>query len=358
MEEWLNDTTVDGFLGNLRSPEKFIKMDSEWYDQETDGTVKPTGTATIDAVGLLNYYEATTGNGGSNAASYLNNGLNWCTLTRNDSTYIVCFNNGAVKEGWSTYTNGKVSIRPSINLKKEIKIVGGNGTVENPYRLMGDNDTNLSGTKLNTRYSGEYISFGTEDNNLYRIVSHETEGLTKIVSDKALQNNDTYITMSFNNDSYVNYSINTTIGSFLNGEFLESDAYLTEEQINMIEDNTTWYLGTLGDRNSYKLTKYADSTGNTLTLNTTTIKVGLLRFGELMAGQTRNSWSERSNWLLTRANNNSNAYYIANRGGVAMYENQWATGVGVKPVFNLKENVIITSGDGTLQNHFQIELSN
>ena len=30
MEQWLNDTTVDGFLGNLREPDKFIKTDSVW----------------------------------------------------------------------------------------------------------------------------------------------------------------------------------------------------------------------------------------------------------------------------------------------------------------------------------------
>src|SRR5699024_3014454 len=29
MEDWLNDTTVDGFLGNLREPEKFIVMDAK-----------------------------------------------------------------------------------------------------------------------------------------------------------------------------------------------------------------------------------------------------------------------------------------------------------------------------------------
>ena len=29
VEMWLNDTTVDGFLGNLREPENFIKMDSK-----------------------------------------------------------------------------------------------------------------------------------------------------------------------------------------------------------------------------------------------------------------------------------------------------------------------------------------
>ena len=30
IEQWLNDTSVDGFLGNLREPEKFIKTDSVW----------------------------------------------------------------------------------------------------------------------------------------------------------------------------------------------------------------------------------------------------------------------------------------------------------------------------------------
>lgn len=40
------------------------------------------------------------------------------------------------------------------------------------------------------------------------------EGRSKVVSESALKNNDTFITMFFNNDSYVDYSINTTIGTF------------------------------------------------------------------------------------------------------------------------------------------------
>ena len=33
------------------------------------------------------------------------------------------------------------------------------------------------------------------------------------------------------------------------------------------------------------------------------------------------------------------------------------TALGIKPSLNLKTNVIITSGDGTLQNPFEIELA-
>ena len=41
MESWLNDTTVDGFLYNLRSPESFIKMDSKWNASQMSDTGKP-----------------------------------------------------------------------------------------------------------------------------------------------------------------------------------------------------------------------------------------------------------------------------------------------------------------------------
>ena len=174
-----------------------------------------------------------------------------------------------------------------------------------------------------------------------------------MVSYNALKKDREYVTMFFNNDSYVDYSTNTTIGSFLNGEYLTSGNYLTEEQINMIEDNTTWYLGIVESRSSYKRAKYTDINMSSLTSKTANTTIGLLRFGELMAGQFHSMYS---NWLITRYGNSANAYFIDNRGRLGGYENQWATNVGVKPSLNLKQNVIITGGDGTLQNPFEIEL--
>ena len=217
---------------------------------------------------------------------------------------------------------------------------------------MGDNDTNLSGTKLNTRYSGEYISFGTGDNNLYRIVSHETEGLTKITSAEPLKENGTFKTISFGDDVY--YSSTNTIGSFLNGEYLNSEEYLTSEQANMIEDNTTWYLGTVGNGASYKLAKYTDVNMTSLTSNTTTAKIGLLRLGELMSGQYNISSSNSNYYYLTPSSGNS-IWTIIQYGVVYGYpiNNSYA----IKPTFNLKSNVIITSGDGTKNNTFTLELS-
>ena len=119
------------------------------------------GTIVEDPVGLLNIYEY---NMSGYRQGFLNNSLQWWTLTPIDTTAIYHVL-AVVESAYGTFLYS-FGIRPSINLKPEIKIVDGNGTEENPYRLMGDNDTNLSGTKLNTRYSGEYISYGTGEKNL------------------------------------------------------------------------------------------------------------------------------------------------------------------------------------------------
>ena len=350
MEEWLNDTSVDGFLGNLREPEKFIKMDSKWNaSMMTDRNSKPPseeegGTIVSNAVGLLNFYETRYGN-------YSHNSLRYITLTPYNSTSVNYVDANFYKSSISTHEI--LGIRPTINLKSEIKIVDGDGSEENPYRLAGDNDTNLEGTLLNTRYSGEYISFGTGENNLYRIVSHETEELTKITSAEPLKENGAFKTISFGDTSY--YSSSNTIGSFLNGEYLTSGTYLTNEQVNMIEDSTTWYLGRTGNGSSYKLAKYTGATGSTLTSSTTTVKVGLLRLGELMASQFSGYNSNPYYWLLNSASDGAVNYIVPNGSGYNSRIENWHA---IKPSLNLKSNVIITSGDGTKNNPFTIELSN
>ncbi len=351
MESWLNDTTVDGFLGNLRSPEKFIKLDSKWNaSMVSDGKLpseEEGGTIVEDAVGLLNLYEYTMS---GSSESYLNNGLYWWLLTpyNNAINNFFVLNTGQVN---SLSVTNNYGVRPSINLKSEIKVESGEGTVDNPYRLEGDNDSNLSGTLLNTRYSGEYINFGTGENNLYRIVSHETKGLTKIVSAKTLKENGTIKTVTFGDSVF--YSSTNTIGSFLNGEYLTDGEYLTSELVNMIEDNTTWYLGTVGSGVSYRLAKYKDVSMSEYATNTNA-KVGLLRFGELMAGQFDRSENNVNYWTLTPYST-SHVRYVGSNGAASFNYPDRAN--NVYPALNLKSNVIITGGDGTKNNPFTLDLA-
>ena len=349
MEQWLNDTSVDGFLGNLRDYENFIKTDSVWnatLDATALGSItRPAETTMVtDAVGLLNMYEyqmsysgTTYGNG------YLNNGLYWWTLNPYSTSSVRRVgSNGNASNSSPPNTYG---VRPSINLKSSVKIVSGDGTENNPYRLEGDNDSNVNGTLLNTRYSGEYIRFGSGENNLYRIVSHETNSLTKITSAEPLKSGGSFITSAFGDT--VTYSSTNTIGAFLNGEYLTS--YVGDSYSSMMEESTTWYLGTVGNGESYRLAKYSSATGSDFTTNTTTAQVGLLRLGELMAGQFDRYGNNSEYWTLTPYST-SHVHYVNSDG----YENYYSPSrmYGVRPSMNLKSNVIITGGSGTKSDPF------
>ena len=350
MEQWLNDTSVDGFLGNLREPEKFIKTDSVWNATLTTVTTKPEKTTMVtDAVGLLNIYEYMMSyKNATYSTGYLNNGLDWWTLTPYSTLDVRYVNSNGI--GFYDGPAYLIGSRPSINLKSAVKIIDGDGTVDNPYRLQGDNDS-PTGALLSTRYSGEYISFGTGENNLYRIVSHENGTGTKITSAIPLKDSGSYKEMSFGSNA--TFSKDNIIGTFLNGDYLTSGTYLTSDQVNMIEDNTTWYLGALDYGTNYKLAKYQDVTGSNLTTSTTTDKIGLLRFGELMAGQFDKYGNNTTYWTLTPYGT-SNVRYVYNDGGSG---NSPAFSLGSRPSMNLKSTVKIVSGKGTKSSPFVISNS-
>ncbi len=342
MEQWLNDTSVDGFLGNLRSIEKFIVSDSTWNITGTTDIDQFSETTVMqDTVGLLNAYEYNTIKKRTVGNNYLINGLQFWLITPFSDTELWYVEHSGV----ITHQNCQLEygVRPVVNLRNDVKVVEGDGTESNPYRLEGDNDKDLNGVKLNTRYSGEYISFGTGENNLYRIVSHENGTGTKITSAEPLKENGSFKTISFGNNA--TFSSNNTIGTFLNGEYLNN--YLTEENRNMIENNTIWYLGTVGGGENYRLAKYVDTNMSMVIDKNVTTKIGLLRMGELIQGQF--SSENYSYWTLTPYNNNllrtSNVYGSSS---AYLYNEQLA----IKPSFNLKENIIITSGTGTKEDPF------
>ncbi len=353
MKEWLNDTSTDGFLSNLREPEKFIKMTSNWNATVTDQTTKPQKTTLVTApVGLLNLYEYTMSYNGISAENgYLNDSLWWNLLNSTENNYSqIVMTSGAItlSRGYSH------AVRPAINLKPTVKIVSGIGTSADPYRLENDHDENLSGMLLSTRYSGEYINFGLGENSLYRIVSHETLGHIKITSATPLKEKGEFDYMAFDANLSVNYSANITMGSFLNNEFLTSLKFISEDHINMIEDSYEWYLGTVSYSDNPKFAKYSDNEGKILTFDKTTAKIGMLRLGELLASQQNYHENNFSFRLITPFDKTQ----IRDIGAAGdSYYDSPSVLRGMRPTMNLKSNVVITSGDGTKNNPFEVKLA-
>ena len=149
----------------------------------------------------------------------------------------------------------------------------------------------------------------------------------------------------------------------MNNDYLNtSNGYLTAEDIAMIEDSTTWYLGTVGNGTSYKLAKYTNETDNILTTSVTTAKVGLLRMGELMTGQferyaikggSSSTGLTITYWTLTPYSS-SRVRSVGSIGSAS--DNTPFNAFGVRPSINLKSNVQIVNGDGTLNSPFELQL--
>ena len=126
----------------------------------------------------------------------------------------------------------------------------------------------------------------------------------------------------------------------------------------MIEDSTTWYLGTVGYGTSYKLAKYTDA-DMSVYATSTEAKVGLLRFGELMAGQFDMSigLNNTDYWTLTPTLTPDSTSYVrvVYDNGYVNYDNPTFAS-GVRPSMNLKSNVVITGGEGTKEQPFELSV--
>lgn len=181
IDKWLNDY----YYNNLNEEsKKYLVTNYNWCND----TISKDQTDTIKTcnkqenkknVGLLaiNEYNSTLKEGGS----YLyTNTINW-TANSLDS-----------KKAWTTrdsfigmnsryleYSKDyNFKVRPSVVLKKNIKVKSGDGTIDNPYNI-GDFKKGKPGTDVSERTSGEYVRYG---GTLYRIVGKDSEGYTKVIS--------------------------------------------------------------------------------------------------------------------------------------------------------------------------------
>ena len=101
--------------------------------------------------------------------------------------------------------------------------------------------------------------------------------------------------------------------------------------------------------------KYTDPVMSSLTSSTTSAKVGLLRYGELMVGQFDRYENNTYYWALTPYST-SNIHRVDNY-STATYGYSASSVFGIRPSVNLKSNVVITGGDGTKQKPFTLELA-
>ncbi len=361
MYQWLNED----FYDTLRYSTNYLTLDYLWNATVSWHSSIPQKTTMVNgAVGALNRYEYIKSyTNTTDANGYLNVSYEWWLMNPYDgtSTANIVRNSGSVFN--PSYSSSR-AIRPVINLKANLLIASGNGTASNPYRLLGDNDqeVNLINKNINTRYSGEYVRFNSED---YRIMKIEGN-LTKIVKVDYFKSGGTNLSKAFAPSGNTLYSASISEGTSYWGGYLNDASTgwystLDASNQNMIETGT-WYSGTIVAITSYKLSICATVTAGTLTstciktTESTTAKVGLIRIGEMFSTQLDpGGYTTAVNLRLLTPFNTTNVFYISTSS--TLLSNVPTNSYATRPVLYLKSNVKIASGDGTPSNPFTLTIT-
>ncbi len=334
MFQWLNED----FKDTLYNYENIIVQNARWNAtaiSSSSAAIKPLDKTIITMdIGLLNAYEYAKA---GSATSYLNIGYYWWLLTQQYSPlnwYVI--NEVGIFQGASTHTYG---VRPSINLKSEIKITDGDGSKTNPYRINGDKEPGNSGELINTRISGEYVKV---DNKIYRIVGIENK-TTKLTSNDYLRDEGNKVLEKFITEGWKD---DVTSGFDSRWAYYLNKKWLTENLKQYIT-NGTYYLKYLNVGSYKNAICEEDNTTKSIrecvkTTDSWTGSVGFLRYGEMFAAQLGEGYLTSSMiCLITPRYSTDDLWVIDTRGSTTTYNLMAA-----RPTIYLKSEVIITGGDG------------
>ncbi|MEG1900252.1 MAG: hypothetical protein RR161_01720, partial [Bacilli bacterium] len=303
-------------------------------DADKDTTMRTTCTNKLSnlKVGLLTLDEYNIIKNGS-YTNYLNNGAWYWLMTPYASNasreWCASFNGDSNNYDVSSAFGARlVTVFASAST-----ISSGNGTLGIPYKITGDTASAVSGTKLNSRHTGEFITY---DNKLWRIMEVEN-GLTKVIYDGATK-----------------LTADAAFGSN-NLDWATTKARLDGIGISTtkIAQNQTWQRGYFVHGNNI-LTTSLDA-GNPVTST-----FGLPKVGEMWASQNNNKTANYAKftaqiyWLMTPYTSNASYEWCTWLNGDSGYCGV-NSAFGVRLVFFFKSDVTINSGDGTPDSPYTLQ---
>ena len=338
--QWLNED----FFDSLYYPNNFIDTSKQWNASVTESnTIKPTNTTMVSAnVGLLNGYEhynsyrcigSAACTGDSYSSSYLNIDYTWELITPAANSLIQLISTaGTYDQGYLTSSYG---VRPSIIIKGNVEFTG-NGTINNPYKIIGDKKVAKANDKINTRLSGEYVKLKNGNSEqVFRIINVEDDKTKIIAMDYANGGNTRKLSTASGGENSI----------WGQGKTTDADTWYTYLN-NTYYPNLVSTYGNLFDNGKY----FLGITSNYYYKNTRSLSdefiVGLSSYGEIFATQQAGGYNTSIViWLINRTINPTNVWGINT---VCGGSNTSPTNLrGARPTLHLKSTVKILSGSGT-----------
>lgn len=327
VRNWLNTN----YYSSLSDKDYIAK--SNWcVDSQSSPVVKTDCNNTIeDYVGLITTMEI------SSREMYSDNFYNSSYLSMTQQNIGRFYNMDQFSCGASS-ANYSFNIRPVVNLLPSTIILSGNGSINNPYVLLNNDNDTYENVRLKDAYLsiGQYLKY---NNNNYRLMEIGS-GYLKLVYVPG----EVDLTTSVFSTSSNRFNLNNGIGYLLNTT-LRSTFIPTDENLNLTLDSKV-YLGEYAtegsDYNSSYLMK-TNQLANTI--------AGVSKLGELFGSTPYKCYTASScptYWLMTDANTSS-AYSISTTAIVAQSKSE---SYSVIPTIYIDNNGYILSGAGTSSNPF------
>lgn len=229
-------------------------------------------------------------------------------------------------------------VRPVITIKGDSLIISGNGKADNPYKLK-DYIKPKKNVELNTRFTGEYISYGGL---LWRIVDVNKDGTTKVYCEQSLYDQEDPVIVMYDEKLTGNLTYNPkqhgNIGYIINNrssEFIDTKYFVNHEiEVPIYKEEPNY--GKEVDTKKYETKIFAPNMYE-------------------MFGATTDAPLIFSYWMV-----NSTISEVENPGmseiGAVMYgtDSTYET-YGIRPAAYFAKGVVINSGKGTKDKPFIVE---
>ncbi len=332
LKKWLNNY----FYNHLseRSKEYVVSKSSFCDDVITnEDREKTTCDKQTDpmAVGLLSVQEFNLSLGDNGVESYLQSPYMFWLSNRKDQeagwVNRSDFNITGESNFLSFTSNTLLGVRPVLNVKADLGIIDGSGTENDPYILNDYQEARLQ-SKLNTRYSGEYLMYSGY---LWRIMEVTADGETKVIMDRTLTSNDEEIQIRYENADH---------SAIYNPKQQGNIAYQIVNELNRYV-NTNRFVS-----HEIKVPVYEKwATYETSRIDKYKVKISSPDAYELFtAKNTNNDYS--SYWFMNSTKMEGMKYVMAPAGSPYTQSVPEDLKAGVKLVAYFDRDVKITSGKG------------
>lgn len=315
--EWLNkvnnndDTGI--FIRNMNNVDKYLANSETCLDSIDDANNKKCkkidDSSYVTLLSLSDYINT------GNVDSFINNG-EYFYLSSNNSDNDIWYVNDKGKVGTCDGTD-VYGIRPVITISKDIKLISGDGSKDNPYVIEKDNS-----------YFGGYVKL---DNDIWRIYQINNDEYKLMLNDYLTIDNEKVEEIYSNNTYKYNDTQSGSLAYYLNNTYLNSLSY---KDIILNSNYSNGY---------YVKDDYRDSISDTIET-----KVGVVSVGDIILNNELDDY-----YTMTGNVNDGKMVYVVKNNG-RMITKSIKSNSYVVPCITISKDSLV-KGNGSLEEPYEME---